>query len=353
MHFGTLSIFQNYRDAQSDLDIVQGELALAKLAEDTGFDSFWAVEHHFFPYSMCPDNFQFLAQVAGQTKRIGLGTGAVIVPWNDPYRIAAKAALLDNQSGGRALLGFGRGLARREYAAMNVAMDEARERFDEGTRLVLAALEKGIYSADTAFYQHPPCALRPRPLRSFSDRAYCIGVSPDSAIHAAVIGAKLMVLAQQPWEVFRKQALEPYQEKWRSLRSTSPLTPLCGSLLFCDRDGDRARELGRKYVKEYYFTIVEHYEIVGKHFSETKGYEHYANAAEAISAMGLDAMAEMYASVNLYGTPDEIVAQIREQKAILGVDHDLLVMPKYGSMTLAEAQQSMSLFAREVIPRFR
>ncbi len=58
MHFGTLSIFQNDRDAQSDQAVVQGELALAKLAEDTGFDSFWAVEHHFFPYSMCPDTWR-------------------------------------------------------------------------------------------------------------------------------------------------------------------------------------------------------------------------------------------------------------------------------------------------------
>ena len=353
MHFGTLSIFQNYRDEQSDLDVVQGELALARLAEATGFDSFWAVEHHFFPYSMCPDNFQFLAQVAGQTKRIGLGTGAVIVPWNDPYRIAAKAALLDAQSGGRALLGFGRGLARREYAAMNVAMDEARGRFDEGTQLVLAALEKGFFEADGEFYTHPRCDLRPRPTRSFADRTFCIGVSPDSAIHAAVIGAKLMVLAQQPWQVFREQALEPYQAKWRSLRDTPPLVPLCGQLLYCDEDGDRARELGRKYVKEYYFTIVEHYEIVGRHFAETKGYEHYASAAEAITAMGLDAMAEMYASVNLYGTPDEVEAQIRDNQRVLGVDYDMLVMPKYGSMTLDEAQRSMSLFAREVIPRFK
>ncbi len=353
MHFGTLSIFQNYRDEQSDFDIVQGELALARLAEATGFDSFWAVEHHFFPYSMCPDNFQFLAQVAGQTKRIKLGTGAVIVPWNDPYRIAAKTALLDNQSGGRALLGFGRGLSRREYAAMNVAMDEARGRFDQGTELVLQALEKGFFEADTEHFSHPRCDLRPRPTRGFADRTYCIGVSPDSALQAAVLGAKLMCLAQQPWEVFRKLALEPYQEKWRALRNTPPLTPLCGQLLFCDEDGDRARELGKKYVKEYFFTIVEHYEIAGKHFKETKGYEHYGNAAEAITAMGLDAMAEMYASVNLYGTPDEVEAQIREHKRILGVDHDMLIMPKYGSMTLPEAEKSMSLLAREVIPRFK
>ena len=219
--------------------------------------------------------------------------------------------------------------------------------------LVLQALEKGFFEADGEHYHHPRCDLRPRPTRSFSDRAFCIGVSPDSALLAAVLGAKLMCLSQQPGELFRTQALEPYQEKWRSLRNSTPLVPLCGQLLFCDEDGDRARELGAKYVKEYYFTIVEHYEIVGKHFSETKGYEHYASAAEAIAAMGLEAMAEMYASVNLYGTPDEIEAQIRTQKEILGVDHDMLVMPKYGSMTLPEAQKSMSLFAREVIPRFR
>jgi alkanesulfonate monooxygenase SsuD/methylene tetrahydromethanopterin reductase-like flavin-dependent oxidoreductase (luciferase family) len=353
MHFGTLSIFQNYRNEHDDRDVVEGELALARLAEETGFDSFWAVEHHFFPYSMCPDNLQFLAQVAGLTKRILLGTGAVIMPWNDPYRVAAKVALLDNQSGGRALLGFGRGLSRREYAAMNVPMDEARGRFDQGTELVLQALEKGFFEADTEFFTRPRCDLRPRPTRGFADRVFSIGVSPDSALQAAVLGAKLMCLAQQPWELFRKQALEPFQQKWRSLRNTPPPAPLCGQLLFCDEDGDRARELGTKYVKEYFFTVVEHYEIASKHFKETKGYEYYGNAAEAITAMGLDAMAAMYASVNLYGTPDEIEAQIRATKQTLGVDHDMLVMPKYGSMTQREAEQSMALFAREVIPRFK
>ena len=60
---------------------------------------------------------------------------------------------------------------------------------------------------------------------------------------------------------------------------------------------------------------------------------------------------EMYAGVNLYGSPDEIAARLRQQKELLGVDHDVLVMPKYGSMTQAEAEASMEIFAREVIPK--
>ena len=114
MQFGCLSIFQNYRDEHDDGEIMRGELAIACLAEELGFDSYWATEHHFFGYSMCPDNLQWLAQVAGKTSRIQLGTGAIIMPWNDPYRVASKMALFDQQCGGRALLGFGRGLSRRE-----------------------------------------------------------------------------------------------------------------------------------------------------------------------------------------------------------------------------------------------
>jgi len=352
MHFGLLSIFQNYRGEQNDADVVAGELALARLADREGFDSYWAVEHHFFDYSMCPDNMQYLAQVAGITERVRLGTGAVIMPWNDPYRVAAKMALLDQQSGGRALLGFGRGLSKREYAGFDIPMDEARGRFDQGTELVLQALNKGFFEADTEYYSRPKIELRPRPTRGFEDRVYAIGVSPDSAVQAAVLGAQLMVLAQQPWEVFREQALVPYQEKWRSLRETAVPVPLTGQLMYCDRDGDRARELGSKFVKEYFSTVAEHYEIGGAHFKDTKGYEYYGNAAEAIAAMGLDSMADMYASVNLYGTPEEVIEQLRSQKEILGVDHDVLVMARYGSMTQDQAETSASLFASEVIPAF-
>jgi len=352
MHFGLLSIFQNYRDEHDDGEIMRGELALARAADELGFGSYWATEHHFFGYSMCPDNLQWLAQIASATKRIKLGTGAVIMPWNDPYRVAAKVALLDQQSGGRALLGFGRGLSRREYERFAIPMDEARGRFDQGTELVLQALEKGYFEADTEFFTHPRADLRPRPTAPFHDRVYSIGVSPDSATQAAVLGAQLMVLAQQPWQVFKAQALEPFQEKWRSLRDSEPPVPFAGQLVYCDEDPVRARELGERYVKEYFATVVEHYEIGGQHFRGTHGYEYYANAAEAIAAMGLEKMADMYAGVNTYGTPQEIVEKLRAQKEILGCDHDVLMIPKYGSMTQAEAEASVRLFAREVMPHF-
>ena len=39
----------------------------------------------------------------------------VVLPWHDPIRVAEQVAMLDNLSGGRVILGIGRGLARVEY----------------------------------------------------------------------------------------------------------------------------------------------------------------------------------------------------------------------------------------------
>ena len=107
------------------------ELELALRADELGFDSIGIVEHHFEDYSFCPDNFVYLAHLAGITKNAKLMTGAVIVPWNDPLRVAEKAALLDEISDGRLILGLGRGLSRREYDQFGINMDESRDRFHE------------------------------------------------------------------------------------------------------------------------------------------------------------------------------------------------------------------------------
>jgi len=353
MDIGVLSIFQNYRDEHDDADIMRGEMDIALAGEKLGYDSYWATEHHFFGYSMCPDNLQWLSQVAGCTSRIKVGTGAVIMPWNDPYRVAAKVALLDQQSNGRALLGFGRGLARREYDSFGIAMDEARGRFDEGTELVIRALDTGVIEADGEYYKQPRAELRPRPLRTFNDRVFSIGVSPESAVQAAVIGARLMVLAQQPWEIFKESALVPYQEKWRELYGTEAPPPVAGQLVYCDEDAGRAADKGAEYINNYFSTVVQHYEIGGKHFQGIKGYEYYGNSTELIAAIGLEAMAEMYVGVNTFGTPDEIIGKIQAQRDLLECDVDVLAMVKYGGMTDAEAGSSMRLFAEKVMPALR
>ena len=131
MHVGYAPLFQNPGNALSDAEVYRQELRLAEMAEPLGFDSVWSVEHHFTDYTMCPDVLQFLSYMAGRTQRVKLGSMVVVLPWHDPVRVAEQIVMLDHLSGGRVILGLGRGLARVEYEGFRIDQNEGRQRFVE------------------------------------------------------------------------------------------------------------------------------------------------------------------------------------------------------------------------------
>ena len=352
MDVGILLIFQNYQGRVSDAEMVQTQMALADLAEPLGFDALWPPEHHFTDYSACPDNLQFLSWLAGRTERIKLGTGAVIVPWNDPLRVVEKVALLDHLSGGRALLGLGRGLARVEYEHFQIDMSSARERFDEASRMIIDGLEQGFVEGAGPLYPQIRTEIRPRPLASFADRFYAVGISPESVQQVARLGARLMVFSQTPWELFKDGALTAYREAWAREQGGAAPPPLTGDLMFCHEDAGEAEACARKYMSNYYLSILRHYEMTGDHFEHTKGYEFYRDASEALKAVGLESSASIYAGIQTWGTPGQIVEKLLARRELLG-EFDLSLIAHYGGMPRELAEQSLRLFAEKVLPALR
>jgi alkanesulfonate monooxygenase SsuD/methylene tetrahydromethanopterin reductase-like flavin-dependent oxidoreductase (luciferase family) len=352
MDVGLLLIFQNYQGRGEDADVMRDQMHLALLAEELGYDKVWPPEHHFTDYSACPDNIEFLAWLAGATKRVKLATGAVIVPWNDPLRVVERIVMLDHLSNGRAVLGLGRGLARVEYKSFGIDMGESRDRFDEAARMILDGVEKGFVEGDGPYYPQRRAEIRPRPLRSFRDRLYCVGMSPDSVVQAAAIGARLMTFSQQPWELYAKGALASYREAWRARHASDPPPPLTGDLFFCDRDPARAEAMAMEHMANYFLTIVHHYELMSDHFKDLPGYAMYANATEAFKAVGLDVAVRSYCGVQTWGTPAQILEKLRWRRELLG-DFELNLISHYGGMAVDDAERSMRLFAQEVLPEIR
>src|SRR5713101_1977582 len=166
---------------KSDLQTYQEELALADQAEGLGFDSVWALDHHFTGYVMSPDPTQLLSYVAARTKRVELGTAVIVLPWHDPVHIAEKIALLDTLSGGRTIFGFGRGAASIEYAGFRIPQEEARDRFVECCLIIRKALTQEHFSFDGKYYKIPEISIRPRPISHPERRFYASSVSPESA----------------------------------------------------------------------------------------------------------------------------------------------------------------------------
>lgn len=123
---------------------------LARIAEETGFESLWTVEHvvvpaghaSAYPYSRSgrmpggedvpiPDPIVWLSFVAAHTKTLVLGTGILILPQRNPVVLAKAAATLDVLSNGRFQLGVGVGWLKEEFDALGVPFEERGRRTDE------------------------------------------------------------------------------------------------------------------------------------------------------------------------------------------------------------------------------
>jgi len=349
MDVGIQMIFQNYEGRLSDAEMLAAEMRTAETAEPLGYDKLWPVEHHFTDYAACPDNTQFLSWAAARTSRIGLATGAFILPWNDPLRVAEKITLLDYMSGGRAVLGFGRGLARREYAGFGVDMGESRDRFDEAAAMILDALDTGFIEGAGPYYPRARTPIRPRPLRGFRDRLYSVGMSPDSVQQAAALGAHLMVFSQVPWESFAEHTLATFNTTFRERHGREPAHPLTVDLMYCDEDAGRAEARARRHMAAYYLSVLEHYEILNDHFKKLKGYEMYAGAADVLQQLDVQEVARSYVDVQTWGTPAMILEKLEHRRRLLGA-FELSVIVHYGGLPIADAERSMHLFAAQVLP---
>jgi alkanesulfonate monooxygenase SsuD/methylene tetrahydromethanopterin reductase-like flavin-dependent oxidoreductase (luciferase family) len=351
VHVGVQMIFQSwgYGGRFSDGDVVAEEIRLGVLAEQLGFHALWPVEHHFDDYSFCPDNTVFLANMAARTSRILLGTGAVIMPWNDPLRVAEKIALLDHLSGGRVLFGMGRGLARCEYAGFGIDMSTSRDRFDESARMVLSALESGVIEGAGPYFPQPRTPIRPAPRSSFVDRTYCVAMSPDSVLVAADLGARMVMFSQQPWKD-QAASVAAYDDRFVAVHGRLPSPPVVCDFVYCDADAGRAEEVAHRHIAGYLTSVVEHYELASDHFKSAKGYESYANAVDLLNAIGLDKLCEMYLRVNVWGTPDQILERLAARRDEIG-EHDLTCCFRYAGLPHADAEASMRLFASDVLPQ--
>jgi len=354
MEVGVLQIMQSFGyENISDAEVYEEETNLAILADELGYDHVWTVEHHFEDYSFCPDNFVYLANLAAKTRNIRLCTGACILPWNlQPLRVAEKAALLDLLSGGRAIFGFGRGLARKEFDQFGISMEESRDRFDESAPLILEALETGWFPEHHGKYiKQPKAPLRPAPTRTWKDRIVQVAMSPESGQEAAKLGAQMMAFNYKPAEV-QKAECDAYAVSFRQHHGRDPLPPLLTDMIVCDTDARRARENAENYVAGYCLSVLHHYEMMGEHYKELKGYKAYGDAVDMMRAAGKEGVAKAYVEQQVWGTPDQILRKLEDRWNFFGPFGELCAF-RYAGIPYEVAERSSRLFAKEVMPVLR
>jgi len=350
MHVG-MSIFFQGSETREDHQVYRDEIALADLAEPLGFESIWGVEHHFTDYTMCPNVLQWLTYMAGRTTNVQLGSMVVVLPWHQPVRVAEEVAMLDALSGGRVILGIGRGLGRVEFEGFGVSMDESRERFVEAAEMILAGLEDGYVKYEGKHYTQARRDVRPRPFKSFKGRTYAAAVSPESSKIMAELGVGILIIPQKPWDSAMAE-LDTYKELYRDINGTEAPPTITAGWIFVDEDEDRAKELGKKYIGGYYETVLKHYELAGDHLKQAKGYEYYGKMASALNKYGEQSGIDFFCDLQVYGTPDQCFEKIMDIRSMVGND-TFLAVSSYADMPPAEAERNLRLFAETIKPRLQ
>ena len=289
-----------------------------------------------------------MTHVAAKHPNIGVGTAAVILPWHDPLRVAENAAVLDLLSGGRLRLGFGRGLARREFDTFRLSMDESRGRFDEAAPMIVEALETGFIEGDGTYYKQPRTEIRPRPQHSFDGRIYAVASSEESVTSAAKLGAHVIMFADRPWDM-RMPGIERGRAIHRELHGTEPPDVMLTEFVVCGTDLAKCEEEARKYQGKFVESNFYHYEFLGDHFQSVKGYDSYQQKAEIARSAGMEGAVDGFMKAASWGTPDKILRGLEERKELLG-SFELNVSFRFGGTPYDVAERGLKLFAKEVLP---
>ena len=368
MRVGTTIFVQNYNDwerfeaeergesvparpAKEDRAIFMEELELAQIADQTGFDSVWSVEHHFTPYTMVPNPLQLLTYLAGTTKNVDLGTMVVVLPWHNPVRVAEDVNMLDALLGPnrRVLCGVGRGLGRREYHGMSVDQNEARGRFDEGLQILKQLLSTGQCTFHGEHWDIENVHLRPMPVGDLSQDLYCAGGTAETVTISAKNDVKPLIIPTTNLDAARETARSA--ARIRAEHGYPPTHNKLALWTYCAETEEEARAGAEKYMVQYGDSALRHYELLGTHLKDIKGYETYAANADALRN-NASLFTHSFFEQHPWGTPQQVIEKTRVLAELFGTSEIMFIF-KYGAMPMEEATRSMRLFAKEVLPAIK
>ena len=111
----------------------------AEIAESMGFDSFWLPENHFSGPAAIPSPLMLLAAISSRTSKIRLGSTSYLLPIRNPILAAEEVAVLDCLSGGRVILGVGRGFQDVMFKIFDIPTKQKRAIFRENLSVMISA----------------------------------------------------------------------------------------------------------------------------------------------------------------------------------------------------------------------
>ncbi len=165
----------------------------ASLAEEWGYESFWLPESHFAGDGAIPDPLMLLAAVSAGTRTIRLATTSYLLPLRHPLQAAEQVAVLDRLSGGRVILGVGRGYQPTMFDAFEVSRKDKRRLFESCLATMRRAWQGDAVGGDPGTVQ-----LSPLPVQDPHPPVWVAAFGPKALAQAGRLGLPYLASPMEP-----------------------------------------------------------------------------------------------------------------------------------------------------------
>ncbi len=359
-------------EATSSAELLDNLRQQTILAEELGFEAMWLGEHHFSLHEVgdIPNPILLGADLAARTSRIRIGQMANIAPWWHPIRLAEDLAILDNMTGGRVEVGFGRGIWPYEGPQFHPNADprkdsENRELFRETVEIVRKIWadeyfshegENYTFPARDTVFSHP--SYPPNPAWHDGERVTRLRVTPRpyqqphpplwmtvstdrSVATAAEMGLKACYWQPPPLRI--RQRMELYAE----VRSTTEGRPfnlgedqaVMRSTYVASSMEEARRDAEAGIMSAYIFN------------DPFRGRQVFTNPDEELASdVSLD-WDFLEPRTLLVGSPDNVAEKVQELREVCNLGY-LLVEFTHPGIPLRKTLRNLEDFATRVMPRF-
>jgi alkanesulfonate monooxygenase SsuD/methylene tetrahydromethanopterin reductase-like flavin-dependent oxidoreductase (luciferase family) len=314
----------------------EDRLKLMEAYDRAGFYGYHCAEHHSTPLGMSPSPSVYLSAIAQRTKRLRFGPLVYTLALYHPLRLAEEICMLDQMSGGRLLVGVGKGISPIEVGYYGVDYGKADKMFAEAMAVVRQALTQKTVDFEGEFYRYKNVPMELAPLQRPHPPFWYGVITPDSGERSARAGYN--VVANGPAKVFRT-ITDRYRATYKAPAGGGEYPKLgLNRFVYVAETEAEALSIARRAYKRWYANFMA---LWLKH-----------NMAPTNVSYPPEIEGQMALGVAVVGTPDKVLANLRAQLAESGANYSVCRFA-YGDMTLAESLKSLELFQRHVMPGLR
>jgi alkanesulfonate monooxygenase SsuD/methylene tetrahydromethanopterin reductase-like flavin-dependent oxidoreductase (luciferase family) len=313
----------------------EARLKLIEAYDQAGFYAYHVAEHHSTPIGLAPSPSVFLSAIAQRTKRLRFGPMVYALPLHHPLRLIEEICMVDQLSGGRLEIGFGRGSSATEVSFYGQDPAKAQELYTEARTLIVQGLTHKILDFEGTFFNFKEIPMELEPLQKPHPPMWYGVHSVEAADRAARQDLNMVSLDSAK---DTRSYNDRYRQVWRGLHGEQAVPKLgLSRFIVIAENGTEALRVARRAYPIWHRHFYHLYSIRG-------GKPAHPRPAE------FDRMMEIGQAIA--GDPETVTNFLRAQVDESAANY-LVGQFAFGDLTLEESLRSVTLFHKHVMPELK